>query len=88
LIIEWHWVAKAKKDHEDERQKPDDGVENKNEGHDSDGDSENKPALPSEKSVSNMATIQLANWKQIESSNEKSNPPGKSNGMKKDLVTA
>ena len=81
-------MLEAKEDHKDQQEKPGNGIKNKNEGDNSDDDHGDFPAVPSKKSIRDVASVQLSDREKIEGGHKESDPSGIGNRMKNDLVMA
>ncbi len=74
-------MFEPQQDHEDQKEKPGDRIEDEDIGCDRDDNSRNPPGFRSKKSISDMTPVKLTNGKQVECSYKKANPSGISKRM-------
>jgi hypothetical protein len=79
-------VSEAEENDQDEQKKPSGVVKDSNKGHDGNGDEKDRSTPSSKERIGDVASVQLANRKEIEGGDEKTNPPGIPNGVKDHII--
>ena len=87
FVIQRGRVPESEEDDESKEKHPSGVVEDGDEDHDGERDEKDRAALPPEKGVEDVPSIQLAHGQEVKGRHKKTYPSGKPDGMNKNIVT-
>ena len=80
-------MPESEEDDESKEKHPSGVVEEGDEDHDGERDEKDRAALPPEKGVEDVPSVQLAHGQEVQGRHKKTYPSGKPDGMAEDTVT-